>query len=147
MYNLKHFKIQELVSPEIFNQRGNKAVELIDPRLLETMDTLREELGRPITANNWIYGGVFTQRGLRDRSFYKTDKAYQDSLSQHKFGRACDFDVKGLSAKQVNQFIIDNKDKFPYISFIEVDCNWTHIDVRNGVFRLWSPSRGFVNSL
>ena len=145
MYKPKHFKVQELVSPDIFNQRGSKAIELLDPRLLETLDKLREELGRPITINNWLWGGNFKQRGLRDRSFYKSDKAYVDSLSQHKYGRAVDFDVKGMSAPEVRKFIYKNREKFPFITFVETDINWVHIDCRNSEFTVWSPDRGFVN--
>ncbi|EHM6953351.1 hypothetical protein KGV31_002150 [Vibrio parahaemolyticus] len=145
MYKSKHFKTEELVSKTMFNQRGSKAIELIDERVLITLDALRENLNKPITANNWLWGGSFQQRGLRDRAFYKSDAEYVASLSQHKYGRAVDFDVKGLSAKDVIKHIVDNKHLYPHVGFIEVDCNWVHVDVRNSELTLWSPKRGFIN--
>ncbi|WP_347368006.1 D-Ala-D-Ala carboxypeptidase family metallohydrolase [Vibrio vulnificus] len=145
MYKSKYFKAYELVPADIFNKRGEAALELIDPRLLITLDQLREKLQKPITINNYKWNGAFSQRGLRSRSFYKSDKDYQDSLSQHKYGRAVDFDVKGMTAQQVREFIHANRSMFPYITFIETDVNWVHVDVRNGDYRIWSPTRGFVN--
>ncbi|ELH4810082.1 hypothetical protein Q9X96_003116 [Vibrio vulnificus] len=146
MYKSKYFKVEELVSKSMFNQRGQKAVELIDERVLMTLDSLRTNLGKPITVNNWLWGGDFQQRGLRDRGFYKSDADYVSSLSQHKYGRAVDFDVKGLSAKEVRKHIIENQHLYPHISFLEVDINWVHFDCRNNdELTLWSPSRGFID--
>lgn len=144
-YKSKYFKAHEYVPPDIYKRRGDKSFELIDSRVLITMDRLRELLGKPITINNYYWGGDRTQSGLRTRSFYKSDKEYSESLSQHKFGRACDFLVKGMTAKEVREFIYDHLDEFPYITFIETDISWCHLDVRNGEFRVWSPSRGFVD--
>ncbi len=49
--------------------------------------------------------------------------------SQHRFGRAVDFDVKGISAETVRNDI--RKGYFSEITCIEADVNWVHIDVRN----------------
>jgi len=51
MYKCDHFKIQELVSPGVYKDRGDKAWELLDDRLLMTLDKLRERYG-PIIVNN-----------------------------------------------------------------------------------------------
>ena len=45
MYICKHFDIFELVPEEIFKGRGQKAWELLDDRLLITIDALRGHLG------------------------------------------------------------------------------------------------------
>ncbi|EKD9324308.1 hypothetical protein OS347_000733 [Vibrio vulnificus] len=146
MYKSKYFKVEELVSKSMFNQRGHKAIELIDERVLMTLDSLRENLNKPITVNNWLWNGSFQQRGLRDRGFYKSDADYVSSLSQHKYGRAVDFDVKNMSAKEVRKHIIENQHLYPHISFLEVDINWVHFDVRNNDgLVLWSPKRGFIS--
>lgn len=145
MYKPKHFKAHEFVPPSIYNRRGDKSFELIDERILITMDKLREMLGKPITINNYNWGGNRSQSGLRTRGFYKSSKEYENSLSQHKYGRAVDFLVKGMSAPDVRKFIYANKEDFPYVSFVEVDISWVHIDCRNcKQITTWSPSRGFT---
>ena len=51
MYRCNHFAIHELVPRNIFKDRGEKAWELLDDRLLITLDRLRERYG-PMTVNN-----------------------------------------------------------------------------------------------
>ncbi|MBY8157108.1 D-Ala-D-Ala carboxypeptidase family metallohydrolase [Vibrio fluvialis] len=143
MYQPEHFKPQEYVSETLYKRRGAKSLELMDERILKTMDTLRERLGAPITINNWLWGGDRNQSGLRDDSFYKSDSAYADSLSQHKYGRAVDFLVKGIPAHEVRKHILENRELYPAITFLEVGINWVHIDCRNGEFRCWSPDNKF----
>lgn len=144
-YIPKHFKAHEFVPPSIFNKRGDKSFELIDSRILMTMDKLREMLGRPITVNNYYWGGSRSQSGLRTLDFYGSTSKYESSLSQHKYGRAVDFLVKGMSAVDVRKFIVDNKEHFPYITFMETDISWVHIDCRNcEAITTWSPERGFT---
>ncbi|MGL4475418.1 MAG: hypothetical protein ACRCT7_13350 [Shewanella sp.] len=143
MYKPKHFKTQELVPEHIYKARGEKALELIDERVLITIDTLREKLGCSITINNWMWGGNRNWSGLRTAGFYKSLQAYEDSLSQHKYGRAVDMLVKGMEASQVRQFIYDNKKDFPYVTFVETDISWVHVDCRNcQPITTWSPDRG-----
>lgn len=129
---MKWFKSYELVPESLHKLRGERSLQLIDKRLMEFLDKLREALGSPITVNTWKQGGQFSQRGLRTREFYKSDKAYQESLSQHKFGRACDFDVKGMTASEVRQWIIGNRNLWwvKGIGFLEDDVNWVHVDFR-----------------
>ena len=37
----------------------------IDTKLIKVLDQLREHFNRPITVNNWMWGGNLEQRGLR----------------------------------------------------------------------------------
>jgi len=55
MHICKHFKIQELVPPAVFDARGERAWELLDERMLITLDKLRERYG-PVTVNTGIRG-------------------------------------------------------------------------------------------
>lgn len=133
----KYFKIQELVSKKTYEKYREKAWEFIDPKLIKTLDSLREHFGKPITVNNWLWGGDLQQRGLRTN----LDKIVKDKtnkniiyVSQHVLGRAVDFNVKGLSVREVYEEIIKNKDKFYLISRIENIENtptWVHIDCAN----------------
>ena len=66
MKKSKHFKIQELVCPEVYKKYGERAWMFIDPELIETLDIIREKiLNKPMIVNNWASGGGYTQRGLR----------------------------------------------------------------------------------
>ncbi len=149
MYKPKHFKTQELVSERVYEERGEKALELLDSRILEVIDYLREQLGRSITVNSWLWDGPRSQSGLRDVGHYKTLDKYHSTYSQHKYGRAIDFLVKGMSAEDVRQYIYDHRDEGPlsYITFIEEDVSWVHVDCRNCErITRWSPTRGFLES-
>ncbi|MDZ7766921.1 MAG: hypothetical protein U5K00_21315 [Melioribacteraceae bacterium] len=77
----------------------------------------------PVRVNNWYWNGPLKSRGYRDPF---TDVGAK--LSQHKFGRAIDFDVTGWFAEDVRTRIFDFKHKFPFINRIERDTSWVHID-------------------
>ena len=135
MYQPKHFKVQELVPPSIYEKRKEKAIELIDERVLITLDQLREIFG-PCTVNDWSFGGSFSQSGLR------TPEAKEYSpTSQHSFDRAMDCKFSEYEAEEVRAEILDNRILFPYITFIENEVSWLHFDVRNCErITLWSPN-------
>ncbi|WP_420588198.1 hypothetical protein [Bacterioplanoides sp.] len=137
MYQPRFFKAQELVPPSVYKKMGDKSLSLIDDRVLMTLDQLRLKMGL-CTINNWCFGGNFEQSGLR------TDECKVFSpTSQHAFGRAMDCKFRDHTAEQVRQFVINNKEMFPYITFIESDVTWFHFDVRNGErITLWSPKTG-----
>jgi len=143
-YKCKHFKLHEFVSQDVKTIYGLNAWQFLDPRLLYTADRIREHFGAPMTINNWHWKlkkskseeesqailnspGVFDQRGLR--SPWCREGAI---LSQHRFGRALDFDIRGFSAEQVRQEILkeQNCEKFRYISVMEDCTNWVHVDIR-----------------
>lgn len=137
MYIPKYFKPEELVPPDIFEKRGDKSIELIDERVLFTLDRLRETFGT-CTVNNWSYGGAYSQSGLRT-----PDSEDFSPTSQHTFGRAMDCKFKDVPADKVREQVIENKFLFPYITFIEDDISWFHFDVRNCQrIILWSPKTG-----
>lgn len=130
----RYFTIEELVSDNVYRKYGDKSWEFIDIRLIETIDKLREVFNKPITINNWKWGGSLKQRGLRANKDEIVANKKDYYISQHCLGKAVDFNVKGLSSKEVYDFILKNKDKFPYITRIE-DINktptWVHIDLSN----------------
>jgi len=88
------------------------------------MDQIRNYFAVPITINNWHIGGNFTQRGFRN------DPATGAKLSQHRFGRACDFDVKGVTAEEVRECIRQHKLDVPLscMTRCEEGTSWVHID-------------------
>lgn len=133
----EYFKVQELVSKKVYKRYGETSWKFLSPRLLHTLLVIREGIGKPITINTWHVGGRFSQRGLRSNlgsifmSKFKKGALY---LSGHVLGIAVDFDVKGMTAPQVRDWIEDNADKLPYKVRLEdkmkgKPISWVHIDL------------------
>lgn len=120
---LQHFKAQEFLPPDIYRKMGDAGLIVMDSRILWTMDALREHYGKPININTWFGGGQFTQRGFR------TDET-GSTYSQHRFGRACDFDIAGVSAYEFRGHARSGilARALMYVTRIEDDINWCHID-------------------
>ena len=134
MYKPRFFKAQELVPPSIYEKMGERSLVLIDDRALQTLDQLRRSLG-PCTVNDWCFGGKFKQSGLRT-----PESKHYSPTSKHSFGRAMDCKFRDHTAEEVRQFVIKNRDLFPFITFIESDVSWFHFAVHNcEPLTVWSP--------
>lgn len=123
----KYFSIQELVPKAIYAARGEKAWELIDERLIKTLDFIKERfpLGT-ITVNNWKWGGDREWSGLRTPV-----SPYYSETSQHAYGRAIDAVFSRYTAEQIRKDILKNPSLYPHIKGVELDVSWLHIDTRN----------------
>jgi hypothetical protein len=132
MTTCKYFILQELVSEPVFNKYGTQAWQFFDPRLLETIDIVHDIFGRTMIINDWIWGGSFSQRGLRENlsplvlSKTKSGVIY---LSPHCLGKGVDFDIENTPAEETRQGILDNKSKLPYNIRLESNVSWVHLDV------------------
>lgn len=140
-YIPKYFQIKELVPPETYNlvQGLPNPWIIFDERLLWTLDQIRSLFGKPITVNNWATKGDLKYRCFRPQT-YKSCALY----SQHFYGRAVDFDVKGLSADQVRKEIIYRRKEEPAFQFInglEINVPWVHIDLRNSEFTTFEKAQ------
>ena len=123
MYKCKFFEIHELVPPELMSLPEDYLWGLFDENLLKVIDTLRKSLAKPITVNTWKSGGEFSLRGFRPKNC-----KIGATASPHKKGKALDFDVHGMTAQQVRDYIVTNQKKFPEIKRMEKDVTWVHID-------------------
>lgn len=130
----KRFALQELVCPHIYNRHGAKAWEMLDENLLKVLAFIREKLGKPIYINNWHKEGDYSQRGMRCNCCQlvkaKTAKGIP-YISAHVLGKAVDFDVKGMDAQQVRDWIIANRQRLPHPVRLEDKKSWVHLDVRS----------------
>lgn len=127
-YQPQFFKLEEFIDPDTFAAFGIRAWQFLDPRIPAIMDRIRARYGKPVTINNWKDGGAFRYRGFRPPAC--TEGA---PLSQHRFGRAVDFDVQGITAEEVRQDIRVSAQHMDFnpITAVELGTNWVHIDVRN----------------
>ena len=125
MYIPKHFAIHELVPPEVYNTWGDKALQFLDDRALQTLDALREKYGR-ILINNWFWNGTRQWSGLRTE-----ESPYGSAFSQHRFGRAFDCIFLDIDVEKVRKEILADPSLFPFINAIELNTSWLHFDCRN----------------
>lgn len=127
-YRPQNFVIHELVPPEVFHDRGERAWELLDPRAVFTLQQLRNRFGK-IRVNDWYWNGKYKESGLRT-----FDTETGATLSQHKFGRAFDCKPHEVAAKAMYAYVLEHENAFPHLTTvedIEATPTWLHIDVRN----------------
>lgn len=123
MYKPKYFKIQELVSPEIFHVLGPKLSLLLIPDfILEQLDNLRGDLGSPIIINNWHNGGDYKYSGVRP---YDCRRGALNST--HKL--ATTFDLKTRAQDTLREHIISDYKKYQIerIEDFNYTKSWTHV--------------------
>jgi len=127
-----YFSIDELVCEHVYNKYGAKAWMFFDTELLIMLDTIRDRIGKPIYVNDWMVHGKYSQRGLRClKCEIVQDKIMSNEMymSAHCLGKAANFDVEGLLAEEVRQWIVKNANWWPYHIRLEANVNWVHLDV------------------
>lgn len=126
-YIPKHFVIEEITSPDICDPLNPNQWFLFDNRILWTADQLRKRYGKLI-CNTWSWNGMHTFRGFRPWACQVGSRN-----SQHKLGRALDLIPIEVDVDEIRNEIIanPNREEFKYITAIESDVSWLHIDCRN----------------
>ena len=127
-YRPKHFALVELVGPEIFKERGDRAWELLQAPALRTLDALRNKFGA-IIVNDWFHGGNYSESGLR-----RFDTQTGAKYSMHKFGGAFDCKPKNFSPLEAFNYVLAHSSEFPLLTTMEdatQTVTWLHFDVRN----------------
>lgn len=146
---LNHFSVQEFVPKAIYLRRGEKAIEMMDRRIVISIESVRSNMidigyNYPITINNWLWGGPRQYSGLRT-----PESPDYSETSQHPTGRAVD-GVTETPIKVIHKHILENPKLYPHIRFIEIDIGWLHIDCRDNASGdqvvCWSPKRDFVSA-
>ena len=127
----KHFDIREFVSKHTWDEWGMRSLWFLDPRLITLAEFTREWFGAPMMINNWHIGYSYQNRGYRH-----PESSVGASEGQHRFGRALDFNIKGLSSDQVYDEILANEKDFMLAGITTLENKqyaktWTHMDIRN----------------
>jgi len=128
----QYFDVRELVCKHVYDKFKDNSWMFLDEKLLETLLIIRTNIDRPITVNNWSFGGPYSQRGVRCNICQLVkDKTIKGQLymSAHRQGLAVDFDVKGMTAQEVREWISNNIILFPHNIRLERGVNWVHLDV------------------
>jgi len=129
-----YFRIEELVDKAVYDIHKENSWKFIDKDILSCLLVIREGIGKPITVNTWIFGGTLSQRGLRHNMSSLVKKKTRVYLSAHMFGKALDFDVEGMTAVEVREWINNNTNLFPCKIRLERNINgkpisWVHLDI------------------
>ena len=122
------FKIHELVPIRLYNTVHEDVLwQMLDDRLLETIDKIKELLPKgTMVINSYHWGGDRGWSGLRT-----TDSKWYKEGSMHSVGKAVDFVCSEYSADEVRVIIMENLDILTHIKGLELDVSWVHIDVRD----------------
>ncbi len=125
MYKTKHYIIEELVPPQLLDLvEEDVAWRMFDEDLLRAIDWVKETYSpdSPVTINNWKWGGIFTQSGLRIK-----DWKHYNPKSTHPYGFAVDMKFKNISAEDIRNDLKGSGSTVPYITECEEGVSWLHI--------------------
>jgi len=127
----EHFFLDEFIDPIIYGKWGAKSISFLDHRIVLAAQFIREKTGKSVTINNWSSGGQYKESGLR-----RFDTRTGARMSQHKFGRAIDVKVSGMTPTQVfailkanERYLIDNQ-IITTIENVAFTKTWAHVDCR-----------------
>lgn len=130
-----YFTLDEVMPRSMILDRGEKALQLMDMRIIKAADMIRAELGEAIYINNWYGGGSLDECGFR---YCNTTTGAK--WSQHKYGRALDLHCKSGPAamlavvKKLEKDLIDAQLLTTYEniaatpSWLHIDCRWTGLN-------------------
>jgi hypothetical protein len=132
----ENFKMQEFLTPEDYKKiiaTKEPIVEffnLIDKKIVDAAEFIRESTNKPMIINTWDSGGQFSLRGLRPLNCKIGAKQ-----SMHKKGKAFDFNVIGLSDNEVKQWVISNEKKLYDLGIRRMESkefspSWCHLDLK-----------------
>lgn len=124
-----NFILQEFIPPDIYAERGDKSIELLDNRIISLAQFFRDYFGS-IIINNWDSGGQYKESGLR--SFTTTTGA---KWSQHKLGRAADLKFSNTTPQKAYAEVLKHQKLFyekglRVMEDIAFTATWLHIDCR-----------------
>lgn len=132
IYKCRHFKLQELVSPVVFDKHGEFAWAFFDAGILKDLDKIREKFGSAIIINSWLFGGQTTQCGYRSNlePLVKEQKGLY--CSPHTMGKA--FDLHAYDNASLFDLIYKMIEKGELSAIKRLETrnkthdNWVHID-------------------
>lgn len=120
------FDVEELVCNHTYKKWLNASWQFLDTNYLHCLLIIRRDiLKTPMTCN---HDGA-RQRGLRCNLCEITKEKKELYLSAHLFGKAGDFTVKGMTAREARELIKKNAHLLPCSIRLEGGVSWLHFDV------------------
>lgn len=131
MYQPRHFApweyLPDLSTSITWDTLAPELRKLLDDRLLETCDDIREILAVPCTINTYGYGGPLEYCGYRPASC-----GIGAPRSYHRKGMAADLHPHNMTAEVARSHIraAVAAGKLPHLGGVELDVSWVHADTR-----------------
>jgi len=119
----KNFILQEFIPEHIYKNYKENSCRFIRKGMIETAQELRVVFGKTVI-NDWAFGGRRSYSGYRDKNAINI----YSPLSAHSFGEAIDCVFEDVTAEEARNYILKNSAKFKYITRIERDVGWLHVD-------------------
>lgn len=120
-----YFQVSELVCPHTHSEWGERSWQFLDTAYLENLLVIRRDILQvPMVCNH----GNQRQRGLRCNMCDLVRQKTSVYLSSHKFGKAGDFTVKGMTAEKARLRIRNNAHLLPHSLRMEKGVSWLHFD-------------------
>ena len=140
-----NFIIEEFVTPQLFKtiMKTNNPIEefykYVDKSIVDIVQFIRTKTNKVVVINNWHKGGTFTLRGFRPKNTKIGAK-----LSTHKTGKAVDFDIVGMTDKEVKEFVIKHQKELYALGARRMESEdfadtWCHLDLK--------PVKGYENKI
>lgn len=127
------FKAEEFLPKHIHAQYGDSFLfKIMDVRILNVITLIRIHFGAPVEINNWAW----EKKSFNQWRGWRTPTSTVGALfSQHKMGRAIDFEVEGVTPINVRRELIGNAGLFIEEGLTTMEHGdytptWTHIDCR-----------------
>ena len=126
----KNFYLDEFVPEIIYKKFGIKSIWFIDKRIVELAQFYRDYFGKGVTINTWFNGGKFSHRGFR------VGNTVGATYSQHKYSRAFDSNISGITPNDVRKEIMKNEQLFMEKGLTTLESGkiaktWIHSDIRH----------------
>lgn len=125
-----HFYLDELIDPVTHSEMGEKGIEKLDPKLIDILEYIRTEIGKPVAVNTWATGGQYKESGLR-----RKDSPTGAKRSAHKEGKAVDVKIVGMDAMNFFEWCLAHKTELYGLGVREIEDHsftpsWTHLGTR-----------------
>lgn len=138
-----NFDIREFVPPAVWTRFRERSAWMIDPRLVQVAELIRELAGQPVRINDWHMRGRFTMRGFRP-----SDAITGGMYSQHRRGCAIDVDAGKVPIRDLVDLCEKNLDRFHALGVYTLEDpdftpSWLHLDLRVRIEGI-HPKQGFL---
>lgn len=125
-----NFSLKEFMPSNLYSKWGNASIWFIDPKIITLAQFIRDHFGASMTINGKIGSKTFNYRGFRPPTYKGGGK-----LSQHRFGRAIDFNIKGITPNDIRKEILSNSKEFMSMGLTVLEHEkyaptWVHADIR-----------------
>lgn len=130
----KNFDLREFIDPITFAEKGESSIDLIDKRLIDIAQFIRDSTGEQVVINSWHMGGPLKECGFR-RPESKTGAKH----SQHKLGKAIDVHIGHWTGEQMNTWASENRTKLYQLGVRQIEdksltTTWLHLSTKDTGF-------------